>query len=704
MRANRLANEKSPYLQQHAHNPVDWYPWGQEAFDAARAGNKPIFLSIGYSTCHWCHVMERESFENDEIASLLNRDFVPVKVDREERPDIDRVYMTFVQASTGSGGWPMSVFLTPDLKPFFGATYFPPDTRYGRPGFRQVLESLANAWRTERDRIEESGKNVLEQLRDHAEQRPTHIPALDKGVIESGYNYFRRNFDTPHGGFGEAPKFPRPSVLNFLLRYYHRTRNEEALEMATATLRAMAKGGIHDQLGGGFHRYSVDELWHVPHFEKMLYDQAQLATAYLESYQITHDEYYADIPRDIFEYVLRDMTDAQGGFYSAEDADSAVDPSEPEVKAEGAFYVWTRAEVADVLAEKFEAEIFCDRYGIDDNGNVFHDPQNEFTGKNILFVRRDAERLASDFHMDVATMRSMLARLRERMRIVRSLRPRPGRDDKILTSWNSLMISAFAKGAVILEDLRYRDAALRAAGFLENNMYSRANGTLLRRYRDGDAAIDGFLDDYAFFALAQLDLYEMDFNPERIATAVSLARKMRELFEDKRNGGFYSTTDQDPSVVLRMKDTYDGAEPSGNSAAMMLLLRLAEFTNEAEFHESLARTMDALAPSIAHQPAAVPQMLAGLEFYLATKKQVVLVGGREPAGLQGFLRRLRHDFHPNVTPLVIDREETRRALEKLIPAIDNMKAEDGRPLAYVCENYTCQLPTPELSRFSELLQ
>src|SRR5579871_1157335 len=428
--ANHLVEEKSPYLQQHAHNPVDWYPWGEAAFERARHEDKPIFLSIGYSTCHWCHVMERESFESEEVAGILNRDFVSIKVDREERPDVDRIYMTFVQASTGSDGWPMSVFLTPALKPFFGGTYFPPDNRYGRPGFKAILEHISRSWKTDREQINASSASILTELERHADDGGRHAGALDKGILDSCYHFFRRTFDQTHGGFGDAPKFPRPAVLNFLLRYYHRTENPEVLEMGLKTLRGMAEGGMHDQLGGGFHRYAVDERWFVPHFEKMLYDQAQLAISYLEAYQITQDPFYAHVARRTFEYVLRDLTSPEGGFYSAEDADSVVDPAVPEVKCEGAFYIWMAQEIENLLGEEL-APMFNFRYGVEPKGNVHNDPHGEFTGKNILYVRRPLAETAQTFHIAEDLIAHMLGRANTRLLEARSRRPRPNLDDKI---------------------------------------------------------------------------------------------------------------------------------------------------------------------------------------------------------------------------------------------------------------------------------
>jgi uncharacterized protein YyaL (SSP411 family) len=678
--ANHLISEKSPYLQQHAHNPVDWYPWGEAAFERARTEDKPIFLSIGYSTCHWCHVMERESFESDELAAIMNRWFVPVKVDREERPDVDRIYMTFVQASTGSGGWPMSVFLTPELKPFFGGTYFPPDNRYGRPGFGAILQRIAEAWRNERGRIMQSSADVIAQLSQYAGAAGPSIGIPDKTILDSAFQQLRRMYDSAHGGFGSAPKFPRPVVFNFLLRYYASTNRQEALEMTLETLRAMANGGMHDQLGGGFHRYSVDERWFVPHFEKMLYDQAQLAVSYLEAFQITHDPFFAKIARSTLDYVLRDMTHPEGGFYSAEDADSVIDAENPKEKGEGAFYIWSAAELKAALGEERFKE-FAAIYGVEPAGNVPDDPHGEFTGKNILYLRQALD--------DAAEARLQPAKMK--LLAIRSGRVRPHLDDKILTAWNGLMISAFAKATQVLNDARYLTAAQRAAGFILTRMFDTASGVLQRRYRDGDAAIPGFLDDYALFTGALLDLYEADFDPKHIENAVHLTSKMRELFEDKTDGAFFSTAVGDPSLVLRMKDDYDGAEPSGNAVALVDLLRLAHFTDRAEYREAAERTLGALGSKMAQQAVAVPQMLVGLDYYLAPRREVVLAG--EP---REFLQHVRARFLPHTITLL--------AGAPFFPAAAGMREIDGQPTAYVCQNYVCQLPTNHLAKFDELLQ
>ena len=698
---NHLIAEKSPYLQQHAHNPVDWYPWGEPAFEKARREDKPIFLSIGYSTCHWCHVMERESFENPAIAAILNQFFVPVKVDREERPDVDHIYMMYVQATTGSGGWPMSVFLTPDRMPFFGGTYFAPDDRYGRPGFAVVLERIAEAWRNQHAKILESSGNVMEQLKLQSESMGANSAALDQTTLDSTFQYFRRTFDTAHGGFGGAPKFPRPVVLNFLLRYHHRTRREEALDMTLATLRGMADGGMHDQLGGGFHRYSVDERWFVPHFEKMLYDQAQLAVSCIEAFQIAHDPFYAGIARATLDYVLRDMTNAGGGFYSAEDADSVIDPANPKVKGEGAFYLWTAQELEELLGEPL-ARMFAFRYGVERDGNVHHDPHGEFTGKNILYLRHTIAETALNFSISEEAAAGQLSAAAQGLLKVRSTRVRPHLDDKILTSWNALMISAFAKAAQALDEPRYLDAAARAMDFILSRMYDATTGALLRRYRDGDAAIAGFLDDYAFLIAALLDLYESDFDPQRIQLAIALAGRMRELFEDSAGGAFFTSAADDPSLVLRMKDDYDGAEPSGNSIALLDLERLAHLTDRSDFRHAAERTLGALGPKMAGQPVAVPQMLVAFDYSIAVRREVVIAGGRFEA--QPFLRELRSRFLPHALVLLVDSEETRRKLAQIFPAVAEMRELNGHPTAYVCQGYVCQLPVNEISKFVELLQ
>ena len=708
MHTNRLAQEKSPYLLQHAHNPVDWYAWGEEAFEKARLENKPIFLSIGYSTCHWCHVMERESFENEAIAALMNRDYVAIKVDREERPDVDRIYMTFVQATTGSGGWPMSVWLTPELKPFFGGTYFPPENRWGHPGFGSLLTQIAQAWESDREKIEESARTVVEQLKKQVEVAPTRAgAAFEPGTMESAFSTFRHSFDSRLGGFGGAPKFPRVSVHHFLLRYYARTKNQQALDMVLLTLREMARGGMNDQLGGGFHRYSVDDRWFVPHFEKMLYDQAQIAISYLEAFQATGDRQYAEAARRVFDYVLRDMTDAGGGFYSAEDADSAIAPDHPGLKGEGAFYIWSLEEIHALLSQP-AAGWFCYRYGVRQGSNVESDPHGEFTGKNILYQAHTVKETARHFSQPPGEVQAALDRACSLLMAARAQRVRPLLDDKILTAWNGLMISAFAKGGAVLDGAhnaaRYAEAARRAAEFVIGHLYDAPSGRLLRRYREGGAAIPGFLDDYAMFVQGLLDLYEAQFDRRHLELAVRLTEKQQELFEDTASGAFFSSAADDHRLVLRVKEDYDGAEPSGNSVAVMNLVRLARMTNRAAFRESAERTLAAFASRLAVAPVAIPQMLTACEFLLGEPREIILAGRRDSVEMRALLRALHTRFVPSRVVLLVDSPETRQALAAGIPSIASMNPLEGRASAYVCRNYTCQLPVCDPAKFAELIQ
>ncbi|MBS1825557.1 MAG: thioredoxin domain-containing protein [Acidobacteria bacterium] len=699
MHTNRLAREQSPYLLQHAHNPVDWYPWGEDAFTKARQENKPIFLSIGYSTCHWCHVMERESFESEEIAAILNRHFVSVKVDREERPDVDRIYMTFVQATTGGGGWPMSVWLTPGLKPFYGGTYFPPDNRYGRPGFPALLQHIAGLWETQREKLIESGDDVIRQLSDMLTAK-TKNAELDTQALESCYLAFRRNFDPRLGGFGQAPKFPRPVQFHFLHRYFAGCGEEEAMEMSLLTLREMYKGGMYDQLGGGFHRYSVDARWFVPHFEKMLYDQAQLAVSYLEAFQITEDSLYAQVARETFAYVLRDMRDPAGGFYSAEDADSVIDAANPKEKGEGAFYVFTAREIEEA-ARKPESDWFSYRYGVRPHGNVEEDPHAEFTGKNILYQAHTIEETAAHFSVPVDQVAKAIASTSERLMALRNGRVRPHLDDKVLTAWNGLMISAFAKGAQVLDDSEYLQAAQRATYFVLTTMCR--GDILLRRYRQGEAAIEGFLDDYAFFVQALLDLYEASFDVSLLEHAAQLTRRAMDLFEDKTNGAFFSTAEGDSSLVLRIKDDYDGAEPSSNSVMVRNLLRLSSLTGDRAMRESADRALAFFAGRLTTSAITIPMMATAYLLSLSKPKQIILAGENGTPETRAMLKAARQLFMPDSTIVLLD-ETSRTRLAEWMPFTRDMRAVDGRTTAYVCEDYACQLPVNQLDEFVKLLQ
>ncbi len=643
MHTNRLAHEKSPYLLQHAHNPVDWYPWGEEAFEKARRDNKPIFLSIGYSTCHWCHVMAHESFENEEIAAIMNREFVNIKVDREERPDVDRVYMTFVQATTGGGGWPMSVWLTPDLKPFVGGTYFPPEDRYGQPAFRKVLDRIATAWKQDHEKIAESSSKIVEALRESQSSAADSKARIETAVFENAYQQLEQSYDPREGGFSTAPKFPRPVALNFLTRFYARDPKSEsakhALEMDLFTLRKMAAGGMHDHIGGGFHRYSVDRYWHVPHFEKMLYDQAQLAIAYLDAFQIAHDQQYSDVARDILDYVARDMTSNDGGFFSAEDADSVVvaavsdrRPNEsdaqraPLQKKEGAFYVWSEKEIDDALGA--DSAVFKYHFGVQPHGNAPEgsDPHDEFRGKNILIQRHTIAETAQHFKKSDDKVGKSLARSREKLFSIRAKRPRPHLDDKIIAAWNGLMISAFARAAQVLNDEHYLESADRAAQFVRTNLYDQKAKLLFRSYREGRGNVEGFADDYAFVIQGLLDLYEASFDVEWLKFAIELQTTQDSLFLDEKNGGYFSSSGKDKSVVLRLKDDNDSAEPAASSVAALNLLRLAQLRNDKQFEERGRKTIDAFAATVNHFASAMPQLLVALDFSLSKPQQIVIAG------------------------------------------------------------------------------
>jgi uncharacterized protein YyaL (SSP411 family) len=703
--SNRLAREKSPYLLQHADNPVEWFPWGEEAFEKARRENKPIFLSIGYSTCHWCHVMAHESFEDGATAEIMNREFVNIKVDREERPDVDRVYMTFVQATTGGGGWPMSVWLTPELKPFVGGTYFPPEDRYGQPGFGKVLQRIAGAWKTDAKKISEQGTRIIAALREGAAVDSTG--SLDSDAANAAYEHFARTFDARHGGFGGAPKFPRPVTFNLLTRFYARNPKSDpgkrALEMNLVTLRKMAAGGIHDHLGGGFHRYSVDATWHVPHFEKMLYDQAQLVTAYLDTFQITHQPGFAKVARDVLDYVRRDMTSPDGGFYSAEDADSVVAGSgDPGHKAEGAFYVWTKHEITDALSDT--AEIFSFHYGVEENGNAPPgiDPHGEFTGKNILIERHSIAETANRFNKSEDEIEKLLADARVKLLAVRSERSRPHLDDKIITAWNGLMISAFARAAQVLGDATYLQAAQRAANFMRSNLFDASNKILARNFREG-RGVDGFADDYAFFIQGLLDLYEASFEAQWLKFASELQAIMDRLFLDSENGGYFTVTGTDPSILLRMKEDNDSAEPAASSVAALNLARLGAMRSDAKLTERARKTVAAFGTQLGHFPSALPQLLVAFDFLEGIPQQIVIAGQCSDSTTDTLLREVRHFFLPRSVILLADGSEGQKFLGEKNDALRAMTPANGKPAAYVCENFTCRAPVTEAGGLREIL-
>jgi uncharacterized protein len=735
---NALAQEKSPYLLQHADNPVDWLPWGEAAFAKARTEEKPLFLSIGYSTCHWCHVMAHESFENDGIARILNEHFVPVKVDREERPDVDRVYMAYVQAMTGHGGWPLSAWLTPDLKPFYGGTYYPPDDRQGRPGFGSLLQAIARGWGEDRARLVAEGERVIAALREYYAGRRgapgegpvegTPLAEAASRAFERGFTHLSGNFDAANGGFGGAPKFPRASNLTFLFRVaalqHGSELGDEAVRLATATLRAMARGGIHDHVGGGFHRYSVDATWLVPHFEKMLYDQAQIALNCLDARQASGDERFAWLARDILGYVLRDLTSPAGAFHTAEDADSPIDAAgggshavageaqapgggtAPKT-AEGAFYVWTAEELRALLGGDFG--FFAAHYGVQEHGNVPGelDPHGELRGKNILAQRRPLAESARQFSLSPEEANDKLLRLLGTLREVRARRPRPHRDDKVLTANNGLMISALARAHQILgrnpAEVDYLAAATRAAEFVGRELYDRDRGVLFRAWRNGRGTTEGFAEDYAFFIQALLDLYEASFRIQWLRWAEQLQVKMDELFWDADGGGYFNSAAADTSIVLRLKEEYDGAEPAPSSVAAMNLLRLAAMLNDPPLRERGVATIEAFRAQWTRAPDALPQLLCALEPALEPPRHVVLAGDPAADDFQALVAVLHEKLAARHVLLAVDGGEAQAWLGERAPWLAGMKPIDGHATAYVCEEFACQAPVTSPAELRSLL-
>jgi len=707
-KTNRLADEKSPYLRQHASNPVDWYPWGEEAFAAARKQNKPIFLSIGYSTCHWCHVMARESFSNKEIAAVMNEHFINIKLDREERPDVDQVYMTFVQATTGQGGWPMSVWLTPDLKPFVGGTYFPPADAHGRPGFKSVLQQLAAAWEKDEKDIRASAGEMTERLRKFTSG--TDAPAEDlppATALEQAFEQLSASYDEEYGGFGPAPKFPQPANFGFLLHFaaVHGTDSEKgasALKMTTATLRKMADGGIHDHLGGGFHRYSVDEYWHIPHYEKMLYDQAQLVTAYLDAARLSGDDSLHATARDTIAYVTRRMTHPEGAFYSAEDADSLRSPDAPH-KTEGAFYIWEKKEIDSLLGDA--APLFNYVYGIEADGNTppGSDPHGELTGTNTLIRRHSNAEAAAKFELKPETATQRLDSALETLFEAREKRHHPHRDEKILTAWNGLMISAFARAHQELGDPAYLKAATRAATFLRENLYDKKRGVLLRSYLDGPAAIDGFAADYAFLIQGLLDLYEAGFDHRWLAWADELQKKQDALFLDATNGGYYASSGKDKNVLLRVKEAQDGAEPSENSVSALNLLRFSAMLDQPERRERAILLLRAFGPQIKQAPGSAPLLLVALDAARAKPAQIVIAGDPAAESTAALLAIARKHPRAHQSILLADGAEGQAFLATHAEFYQSVARTDGKSTAYFCENFVCQLPTADPERFRQLL-
>jgi uncharacterized protein YyaL (SSP411 family) len=688
---NRLINETSPYLRQHAHNPVDWYPWGTEAFEKAKNEDKPIFLSIGYSTCHWCHVMAHESFEHPEVARLMNEVFVSIKVDREERPDIDNVYMSACQAMTGSGGWPLSIIITSDKKPFFAATYIPREGRFGLTGMMELIPQIRELWATRRSEALSLSDEIAAVL-----QKTSSVAAgeeLDETSLELTYQQLANRFDEQHAGFSSAPKFPTPHNLLFLLRYWKRSGSEVALDMVEKTLEAMRRGGIYDHVGFGFHRYSTDSQWLVPHFEKMLYDQAMLAMAYTEAYQATGKEDYERTVREIFTYVLRDMTLPEGGFCSAEDADSEG--------KEGKFYLWTQEEVRHVLGNE-EAEFVAPVFNIKKDGNFTEQPTGKKSGVNILHLGKPLGELAFDLNLSQHDLQKHLEGLRQKLFTYREKRVHPMKDDKILTDWNGLMIAALAKGAQAFDEPEYAKAACCAADFILGNM-RKLDGRILHRYRDGQAGVEANLDDYAFLVWGLIELYEAIFDIRHLEVALELTIDMVRHFWDEDGGGLYLAPDDGESLFVRKKEIYDGAIPSGNSVAMLNLLRLGRMTANSGLEEKAARISSAFSRSVKQLPSAHTQLMVALDFGIGPCYEVVIAGKAEAEDTKAMVRAIRTRFLPNKVVLLNPDERESPEIAKLAEFTKNQSSIDGRATAYVCMNYNCKLPTTDINKMLELL-
>ncbi len=689
---NRLQYAQSPYLLQHADNPVDWYEWGDEAFAAARREDKPIFLSIGYSTCHWCHVMEHESFEDDEVAALMNNAFISIKVDREERPDIDNIYMTACQVMQQRGGWPLTIIMTPEKKPFFAGTYIPKESRYGRLGMMDLIPRITETWQENREKIYAAAEEVTNVIGRASATVPGE--ELTKQTLETAYQQLAGQFDRVHGGFGTGMKFPMPHNLMFLLRYADRTDGPRALEMVETTLQAMRTGGIYDHIGYGFHRYATDAVWLLPHFEKMLYDQALLIMAYTEAYLATGHEEYAQTAREVISYVLRDMTSSEGGFYSAEDADSEG--------VEGKFYVWKTAEIRDVLGEEL-ADLFIDVYNLRDEGNFREEATGERTGANIPHLTKSWEDLAAQHNRPVAELRTDLETARQKLFTIREQRVHPYKDDKILTNWNGLMIAALAKAGQAFAEEKYISAARQAEKFITEELRDQ-NGNLLHRYRNGSAGIQGNCDDYAFFVWGLIDLYEATFDLQYLRRAVELTRQMMEHFWDADDGGFYLAAESQDDLIVRQKEIYDGAVPSGNSVAASNMIRLARLTGETRWEDHAAQLMQAFSGQVAQGPANHTVLLQAVDFVLGPSHEVVIVGSPERSDTQAMLQSLRERFLPRKVVLLKGPSDTGTKLGDFAEFTKTQEAIDGQATAYVCQNFACALPTTDPQKMVSLIE
>jgi len=689
MNANRLASEKSPYLLQHQFNPVDWYPWNEEAFEKAKRENKPIFLSIGYSTCHWCHVMEKESFEDESVARLMNETFVSIKVDREERPDIDGIYMTVCQMLTGSGGWPLTIIMSPDKKPFFAGTYFPKEGRYGRMGMMELVPKIKKLWDEKKEDILNSTEKILNALRN--EQQSYGGEELTEKVLEESYDLFEQRYDKQNGGFGNAPKFPSPHNLMFLLRYYFRTGCQYASDMVEKSLVEMRKGGIYDQVGFGFHRYSTDEKWLVPHFEKMLYDQALLVMAYTEMFLVNKKLCHKKTVEETLEYVTRDMTSPEGGFYSAEDADSEGE--------EGKFYLWTTEEMIKILGGD-DADFATRVFNIEREGNWIDPMEGELSGTNIPHILKSVPELCNDFGITEHELIKKLDELRIKLFTAREARVHPQKDDKVLTDWNGLMISAFARASIAFSNKDYLATAVKAAAFILSKLLD-GNGRLLHRWRQGESGLSAHIDDYAFFIAALLDLYDASFDLKFLTMADSFTVTAIQHFWDDANGGFFFTADDGEELLIRQKNVYDGAVPSGNSVMLLNLLRLARMTGNVPFEEKADQLIKAFSVVIEKAPIAYSQFLCGLEFAFGNSKEIVITSKSFDDEVKEFLEIINEKYLPNkVVLLKTERNKDELAIRS--PFTKDLKIFET-PAIYVCENFSCRVPVRGKAKLKKIL-
>ncbi len=692
--SNRLKNEKSPYLLQHAENPVDWYPWGEEAFERARELGRPVFLSIGYSTCHWCHVMERESFEDAEVAGLMNENFVSIKVDREERPDIDNIYMTVCHVISRKGcGWPLNIVMTPEGNPFFAGTYIPKENRYGRVGMKELVPAIKELWENKREEVLESARQITDAVSSLGDSlRRVGTSLLNEKTLDQAYSYFLSTFDPDEGGFGKAPKFPTPHNLMFLMRYYGRTGKDASLRMVERTLLAMGRGGIYDHVGFGFHRYSTDSRWLVPHFEKMLYDQALLAITYTEAWQITKNPFYEKKAREILEYLIRDMTSPEGGIYSAEDADSEGE--------EGKFYIWTVGEIEELLGAE-DAELLSDVYNLSRSGNFTDEATGEQSDRNIFHLKEPLDDTAARLGVSAEELGQRIEGLRERLFACREKRDHPYKDDKVLTDWNGVAIAAFSKAAAAFGEKRYSDVARGAIEFIRQNLVR--DGRLLHRYREGEAGIMASVDDYAFFIWGLLEYYESVFDEKCLALAISLCRDQFEHFWDEEFAGFFFTADDGEALITRQKEIYDGALPSGNSVSVLNILKIARLTGDPELEDRAARMAAAFSSQISRHPASFSMHMNSLDFMLGPSFEIVIAGDRNSPETRQFLEVLSSEYLPNKVVILKDAANGEE-ISKIAPYTQSHSSINGKTAAYVCSNYECRLPTDDPVRMLELIR